>query len=244
MIMPNEGMPNEQPSTADMGPHVLVVDDDTRLRSLLRRYLTDNAFTVSAAADAAEARSALRLFSFDILVVDVMMPGENGIELVRSIRDTVPSGILLLTARGDPQDRITGLEAGADDYLAKPFEPRELLLRLTNILKRIRTAPEVNDQALLRLGEHVFDSRRRELSQNGRPVRLTSAEIALLGVLADQPGQPMSREEMMERTGIGGSLRSIDVQVTRLRRKVEPDAKAPRYLQTVRGEGYVLRPDG
>ena len=242
--MPNDGMPKDQMPTAEIGPHVLVVDDDTRLRSLLRRYLTDNAFTVSAAADAAEARAALKLFSFDILVVDVMMPGEDGIELVRSIRESVPSGILLLTARGDPHDRIVGLEAGADDYLAKPFEPRELLLRLTNILKRIRTPLETADRAQLPLGDHVFDSRRRELSQNGRPVRLTSAEIALLAILAEQPGQPMSREDMMERTGIGGSLRSIDVQVTRLRRKIEPDPKAPRYLQTIRGEGYVLRPDG
>ncbi len=242
--MPNDGMPKDQSPTAAIGPHVLVIDDDTRLRSLLRRYLTDNDFTVSTAADAIEARAALKLFNFDILVVDVMMPGEDGIDLVRSIRDSVPSGILLLTARGDPHDRIIGLEAGADDYLAKPFEPRELLLRLTNILRRIRTSVESTDRAQLPLGDHVFDSRRRELSQNGRPVRLTSAEISLLAILAEQPGQPMSREDMMEQTGIGGSLRSIDVQVTRLRRKIEPDPKAPRYLQTVRGEGYVLRPDG
>jgi two-component system phosphate regulon response regulator OmpR len=226
-------------------PRLLLVEDEHALADVLADNLREECYDPVVARAGHEALRTWREGSFDLVVLDVMLPEIDGVTLCRTRRqegDDTP--VLFLSARGRPDERVEGLAAGGDDYLAKPFEPRELLLRLTNILKRIRTAPEVNDQALLRLGEHVFDSRRRELSQNGRPVRLTSAEIALLGVLADQPGQPMSREEMMERTGIGGSLRSIDVQVTRLRRKVEPDAKAPRYLQTVRGEGYVMRPDG
>ncbi len=221
--------------------HVLVVDDDTRIRSLLQRFLTTNGYRVTTAQDAAEARSHLRNFAFDLIVLDVMMPGEDGLQLTQSLRETSDVPILLLTARGEAADRILGLEKGADDYLPKPFEPRELLLRIAAIARRTRQPqPSVRE---LRFGRCRFDPDRGELTRDGRPVRLTSAEGTLLRLLALSAGKPMTRADLAARTG-AGLERSIDVQVTRLRRKIEDDPKMPLYLQTVRSVGYVLVPDG
>ena len=224
----------------DLTPHILVVDDDTRLRELLQKYLVENGFRVTAAADAADARARLEGLSFDLIILDVMMPGEDGFGLTASLRQTSKIPILLLTARGEPEDRITGLEHGADDYLAKPFEPRELVLRISNLLRRV---PEVVTETVVQLGAHAFDIERQMLTRGDRPVRLTPAEASLLRTLALQPGVTLSRDNLIEQSRIAGNARTVDVQVTRLRRKIEPDPRAPRYLQTVRGEGYVLEPD-
>ena len=222
-------------------PHLLVVDDDARLRDLLRRYLTDQGFRVTTAGDAAEARRKLDGIAFDLLVLDVMMPGEDGFQLTASLRTSSRIPILLLTAKAETAERIDGLERGADDYLTKPFEPRELVLRIRNILQR--SAAEAERRTVLRLGEYRLDLRRGELVRGNEPVRLTGAEQALLAVLAAQPGEAVSREALAEATQLGGNVRAVDVQVTRLRRKIERDPRFPRYLQTVRGTGYVLKPD-
>ena len=223
--------------------HILVVDDDTRLRELLRRYLSESGFLVSAAKDAAEARRLLSGLDFDLLVLDVMMPGEDGLSLTESLRETNPVPILLLTARGEVDDRIAGLERGADDYLSKPFEPRELLLRISTILRRaaLPGAGPVADRIVF--GDCVFDLRHGELTRAGAPIHLTDAETALLRALAIRAGGAVSREELLQEGTIDGSERTIDVQVTRLRRKIEANPRAPRYLQTVRGAGYRLRVD-
>lgn len=231
----------------DEQPHILVVDDDTRLRELLRRYLSGNGFLVTAAKDAADARARMQGLEFDLLVLDIMMPGENGLELTESLRRTSDVPILLLTARGEADDRIAGLEAGADDYLSKPFQPRELLLRINSILRRQASARPVEPppgNAPLRLGRLVYLPERDELRAGDEVIRLTTAEASLMRVLAASPGVTFTREELAERGKEVGNARTIDVQVTRLRRKIEPDPREPRYLQTVRGEGYVLRPDG
>jgi len=224
-------------------PHVLVVDDDRRLRELLRRYLADNGFRVTTAEEAKDARAKLGSLAFDLIVLDVMMPGEDGFEFAEALRKNSAVPILFLTARGEPEDRITGLERGADDYLPKPFEPRELVLRINSILRRAR-APEPEPAPVhVRLGEFAFEMARGVLARGAEPVRLTGAETTLLAMLARNAGTAFSREEILRRSGISGTARSIDVLVTRLRRKIEPDPRIPRYLQTVRGTGYVLRPD-
>ena len=227
--------------TWDM-PHILVVDDDTRLRELLRRYLVEQGFRVTTTPDTAGARTRLRAFDFDLLVLDIMMPGETGLELTRSLRQASNVPILLLTAMGEPEDRIEGLASGADDYLPKPFEPRELVLRINAILRRAQQ-PEAALQGAIYFGGFSFDPKRDELRRGEEFVRLTSAELSLLRALALQPGVPVSREKLTAENPVGGSPRSIDVQMTRLRRKIETDPKFPRYLQTVRGTGYVLVPD-
>lgn len=228
----------------DEQPHILVVDDDTRLRELLRRYLSTNGFLVTTAKDAAEARAKLGGLAFDLIVLDIMMPGESGLELTESLRHDSDVPILLLTARGESDDRIAGLEAGADDYLAKPFQPRELVLRMTSILRRQAVRPvEPSSAPPVRLGPLMFHPDRDELRSGDEVVRLTTAEASLLRVLAASPGVTFTREELTERSKVAGNARAVDVQVTRLRRKIEPDPGEPRYLQTVRGEGYVLRPD-
>jgi two-component system, OmpR family, phosphate regulon response regulator OmpR len=224
-------------------PHILVVDDDTRLRTLLRKYLSDSGFRVSTAGDAAEARAQLASLSFDLIVLDVMMPGESGFDFVTSLRPHSKVPILLLTAMGESEHRVRGFETGADDYLHKPFEPRELVLRIQSILRRVPAETQVTKPAQIRLGPFRFDVGREQLLKGSDVVRLTSAEIGLLKVLAENAGEPLSREELGERCAIAGGLRAVDVQVTRLRRKIEPDPKLPRYLRTVRGRGYVLRPD-
>lgn len=231
-------------------PHILVVDDDARLRELLRRYLASNGFMVSTAGNAAEARARIAVIAFDLLVLDIMMPGETGLQLTESLSAAgCDAPILLLTARDDPDDRIAGLEAGADDYLAKPFQPRELVLRINSILRRRSAAPPSAAQLApppppIRLGRFIYQPDRDELRAGGdEAIRLTTAEAALMRALAAQPGVVISREELSERCRMDGAVRTVDVQVTRLRRKIEPDPKEPRYLHTVRGEGYVLRPD-
>ena len=221
-------------------PHVLVIDDDTRLLQLLGKYLRDNGYHVTTAENAEDGRGKMAAFAFDLIVLDVMMPGEDGIELATSLRHNSDIPIMMLTARGEPEDRIRGLESGADDYLAKPFEPRELLLRVGSILRR--AAPPGEPAVSIDLGDCTFDIERGVLRRGEQPVRLTSGEAALLGILARNAGTTFSRLELCRRAD-GLSERSIDVQVARLRRKVEPDPKAPRYLQTVWGAGYVLVPD-
>ena len=226
-------------------PHLLVVDDDARLRALLQRFLAEQGFRVTAAADAGAARHALAGFSFDLVVLDVMMPGESGLELVESLRregQEVP--ILMLTAAGAPDDRIAGLEAGVDDYLAKPFDPRELALRIRTVLRRAAPPPPAEPSAgPVQLGPRWFDPQRVELRGPEGVVRLTGGETALLAALAARPGEVLSREEIGAALGTPeAGERAIDVQVTRLRRKIEPDPREPRFIQTVRHRGYVLRP--
>ncbi len=226
--------------TADP-PNLLVVDDDGRLRDLLSRFLGENGFLVVTAGDAAEARARLKHFNFDAIILDLMMPGESGLDFARDLRRRSDVPILMLTAMAEADDRINGLEGGADDYVVKPFEPRELLLRIRNILKRgIRAQEAATD---LQLGDFLFRRDREELVRDGDPVRLTELEVGLLSALAARPGDVLSRDDLIARTGAAGGGRAVDVQVTRLRRKIEPNPRQPRYLLTVRGQGYVLRPD-
>ncbi len=225
--------------------HVLVVDDDARLRSLLSRYLAENGFRVSTASHADDARDKMRFLAPDALVLDVMMPGETGLALTTALRaERAHVPILLLTARGAPEDRIAGFESGADDYLGKPFEPRELVLRLRAMLRRsAAAAPAELPSGPLRLGVLSFDPARGELSGPDGPMHLTGGEGALLAALAARPNEVLTREDIaaalqMDETG----ERAIDVQVTRLRRKIEADPREPRFLHTVRGRGYILKP--
>jgi two-component system phosphate regulon response regulator OmpR len=220
---------------------LLVVDDDERLRSLLQRYLTNNGFRVTAAPNAADAHALMKSIAFDLIIVDVMMPGESGLDLTRTVRSHSQVPILILTARGEPEDRIAGLEHGADDYLPKPFEPRELLLRVGALMRRA-APPARSAHAEVCMGDAVFDPARAQLRRKGKPVHLTSSEAALLQLFAANAGRPFSRTDLCTRLGVALE-RSIDVQVTRLRRKIEEDPKLPLYLQTVRGVGYVLVPD-
>jgi len=222
-------------------PHILVVDDDDRLRDLLVKFLADHSFIVTGARDAADARAKMVGLTFDLIVLDLMMPGESGLDFAHHIRKTNVVPILMLTAMNESEDRIRGLEHGADDYLGKPFEPRELVLRINNILKRLPEA--VLSSPEIHLGEALFRPQRGELERHGRPIRLTDVETALLRALAGRPGEVLSREDLISQTGASGGGRAVDVQVTRLRRKIESDPRIPRYLQTVRGKGYVLFPD-
>lgn len=221
-------------------PHILVVDDDDRLRELLREYLLENGFRVTTAEHAKDARSRMRGLEFDLLVVDVMMPGEDGLALTGSLRQITSVPILLLTAMGEPEDRVEGLERGADDYMTKPFEPRELVLRIETILRRnASSAPE----PVISIGEFEFDTGRQELRRDDAIVRLTTIEANLLSALARNPGVIMTRDELIAQCRIDGGTRTVDVQVTRLRRKIESDPREPQILLTVRGQGYVLHPD-
>ncbi|MFV0411413.1 MAG: response regulator [Paracoccus sp. (in: a-proteobacteria)] len=228
--------------------HVLIVDDDERIRKLLRKFLINNGFMVSAAVDADHARKLLKGLEFDLIVLDVMMPGEDGISLTKALRKRIATPILLLTARGETEDRISGLEAGADDYLAKPFEPRELLLRIAAILRRVPQAQPAGPKYMT-FGSLRYDTERGQLFEGEAHIHLTGNEAALLRRLAETPGQAVSRVDLTLDLGrtpsdeTDTSDRAIDVQITRLRRKIEPDPKEPRYLQTVRGAGYMLMPD-
>ena len=226
--------------------HILIVEDDPRLRERLARYLAGEGFRVTAAGDATDARAKLRAINPDLLVLDVMMPGETGLELTESLRRDQAHDlpILLLTARGTPEDRIAGFEAGADDYLGKPFEPRELVLRIRALLRRAPPPPPPEASvAALRIGEAEFDVERGELRDAGGPIRLTGGEAALLTALARKPNEVLSREEIAEALGMDDAgERAIDVQVVRLRRKIEADPREPRFLHTVRGRGYILKP--
>ena len=224
--------------------HVLIVDDDARLRALLRRYLAEQGFRVTTADDAADARGKMRALQPDLLVLDVMMPGESGLSLTEALRaERSDLPILLLTARGAPEDRIAGFEAGADDYLGKPFEPRELVLRLRAMLRRSAPPPPAGPAGPLRLGALELDVGRAELRGPEGVVHLTGGEAALLQLLARSPAQVLSREAIAAALGMDeAGERAIDVQVTRLRRKIEADPREPRFLHTVRGRGYVLKP--
>jgi two-component system phosphate regulon response regulator OmpR len=228
-------------------PHLLIVDDDERIRNLLRKFLIRNGFLVSVARDAAHARRVLAGLDFDLIVMDVMMPGESGVDLTRALRATQDTPILLLTARGETSDRIEGLEAGADDYLPKPFEPKELLLRINAILRRLPDpGQEASEARVVQMGPVRYDVERGELSRDGVPVRLTATEVQLMRIFAENMRRPVSRARLVEDLGRDGGHaqeRAVDVQITRLRRKIEADPKQPRYLQTVRGEGYMLAPD-
>lgn len=230
--------------------HLLVVDDDERIRGLLQKFLIRSGFMVTVARDAAQARRLLAGLEFDLIVLDVMMPGEDGISLVADLRKRMDTPVLMLTARGETSDRISGLEAGADDYLAKPFEPKELLLRINAILRRVppdavaRAAPKV-----MKLGPISYDIERGEMWRGDEQVRLTATESQLMRIFAGRPGVAFSRQQLVDDLGRGGGdgggaqERAVDVQITRLRRKIETNPKQPRYLQTVRGAGYLLAPD-
>lgn len=225
----------------DRPPHLLIVDDDDRIRELLKRYLSQAGARVSAAPDAAGARKLIAAMDFDLLILDVMMPVEDGFSLAETVRKTSRVPIVLLTARGMPEDRIRGLSIGADDYVPKPFEPAELALRINAILRRT-VANRGEAPELVKFGPFTFNSARGELARESTPVRLTEAEVALMRILSARPGEVISREDLAKRTG-AGLERSVDVQVTRLRRKIEADPRAPVYLQTVRGIGYRLAAD-
>jgi two-component system phosphate regulon response regulator OmpR len=225
----------------DDAPHLLVVDDDMRIRTLLTRFLGSNGFRVSAAASAEEARRQLSLIAFDLLVVDVMMPGENGLEFTESLRQISSVPILMLTARSEVPHRIRGLEIGADDYLAKPFEPRELLLRITNILKR-GASPQTPPIEVVRFGPFTFHVERGELKKDAEVVRITDRERDILRIFAVRPGDTIRRHEFLKFSN-GGGERAVDVQINRLRRKIEADPSNPVYLQTTRGIGYRLLVD-
>lgn len=231
----------------EMDAHLLIVDDDERIRTLLQKFLMRNGFLVTAARDAAHARRILAGLDFDMIVLDVMMPGEDGLALTKSLRETLETPILLLTAKGETGNRIEGLEAGADDYLAKPFEPKELLLRINAILRRMPdTSAEDAAPKVLSLGPIRYDLERGEMWQGDDLVRLTATEIQLMKIFSAQPGAPLSRAKLVEELGRDrgqAQERAVDVQITRLRRKIEDNPKQPRYLQTVRGAGYMLAPD-
>ena len=227
--------------------HLLIVDDDERIRTLLQKFLIRNGFLVSAARDAAHADRILSGLDFDLVILDVMMPGEDGVAFCRRLRETRELPILLLTAKGETSDRIEGLEAGADDYLAKPFEPKELLLRINSILRRVPpTEPAELAPKVLHLGALRYDIEKGSLWNGDQPVRLTSTESQLMRIFSGCPGEAVSRAKLVEDLGRDGGQaqeRAVDVQITRLRRKLEADPKQPRYLQTVRGAGYMLAPD-
>lgn len=218
--------------------HVLVVDDDRRLRSLLKDYLSENGFLVSTSKSARDAREKMEYFGFDILVVDVMMEGETGIEFMKSLRSGDDIPILLLTAMGESEDRIHGLASGADDYLAKPFEPQELVLRLQAILRRSSSAIRSFSEKII-FGDFVFNDKQGELRKRDEPISLTSGELSLLRVFTKNVGVVVSREILASRAQI--ESRTVDVQIARLRRKIERNPRLPQFLITVRGEGYVLR---
>ncbi|MDO9393770.1 MAG: two-component system response regulator OmpR [Methylotenera sp.] len=235
----------------DQNKKILVVDDDIRLRELLQRYLTEQGFTVKVASDAKEMDAMLVNEPIDLLVLDLMLPGEDGLSICRRIRGTgTMLPIVMLTARGDEVDRIIGLEMGADDYLPKPFNPRELLARINAVMRRHErlqpSAPSINTDNVT-IGDFVFNASTRSLSRDGTSVTITSGEFALLKVFVDHPRQPLSRDRLMQ-LARGRELdvfdRSIDVQVSRLRKLIEPDPAHPRYLQTMWGFGYVFIPDG
>lgn len=225
----------------DEAPHILVVDDDRRIRQLLQSYLLENGFRVTVAANAAEARDKMRGLLYDLVVLDIMMPGENGLQLTEALRSTGnPVPVLMLSALTEPSDRINGLETGSDDYLAKPFEPRELLLRIRSLLRR--QVPAVQARAEVAFGDFTFHLQRGDLKRSGETIHLTSREKDFLRVLAARAGLPVPRNELAP-AGSEEGARSVDVQINRLRQKIESDPSNPVHLQTVRGAGYVLHTD-
>ena len=222
----------------DDAPHLLVVDDDTRIRSLLKRYLSENGFRITIAGNAEEARARLRGLEFDLVVLDVMMPGETGVELTQSLREERNVPILMLTALTETDNRIEGLEAGADDYLPKPFDPRELILRINNILRRGGPQQQPKLEQVV-FGPYSFQIARRELKKGGESLKLTDREQEILCIFAQRVGETIPRHELVGEDANVGE-RTIDVQINRLRRKIEKDPANPTWLQTVRGIGYRL----
>jgi two-component system phosphate regulon response regulator OmpR len=225
----------------DDAPHVLVVDDDQKIRDLLARYLFENGFRVSTASDAPTARAAMRGLAFDLILLDVMMPGESGLSLAQDLKSTTRVPVCLLTARAETENRIEGLEIGVDDYVTKPFEPRELLLRLRNILRRGQPGQQAAADEV-RMGPYTFIISRGELKRDDETIKLTERERDLLRQFAQRRGTPIPRHELSNDDSTG-SERAIDVQINRLRRKIEGDPSNPIYLQTVRGKGYILYTD-
>lgn len=230
------------PVPSDEAPHLLVVDDDNRIRTLISRFLAENGFRVTIAASAAEARKKLAIIDFDLLVLDVMMPGESGMDFAADLRRTSAVPILMLTARSETESRIRGLEIGADDYLSKPFDPRELLLRIANILKRGGPAQPKAKTAEIRFGPYVWNVDRDELRRDDEVVRLTDSELRLMRMFAERPGETIPRHEIVQGESALGD-RTADVQINRLRRKIETDPANPLHLVTVRGQGYRLKTD-
>ena len=231
-----ETMPLE---ISDDAAHILVIDDDSRIRDLVSRYLADQGFRVSVAADASEARRKLDGLTFDLLIVDVMMPGENGTDFTSSLRHESEVPVIMLTALGETEARIKGLESGADDYLAKPFEPRELVLRINSILKRV-TVEEQPVQEQVLFGPYTFAIATRELKRDGEVVKLTDREREIMVLFAANPGETVHRLDLVGHD-TGANERTVDVQINRLRRKIENDPASPSWLQTVRGIGYRLQ---
>jgi len=218
--------------------NLLVVDDDERIRNLLSQYLVKESFIVSTASGAEQARKKIQLIQFDLIILDIMMPGDDGLTLTKEIRDNSDIPIILLTAKSGTDSKIEGLEIGADDYLTKPFNPKELLLRVLSILKRSKSEENIDNEIFF--GDYTLNIEKRELTKAKDRVYLTDREMNLLIALAKSPGQPLNREKL---AGIDEPGRSVDVGINRLRRKIEKDPRMPLWLQTVRGEGYILRPD-
>ena len=217
--------------------HILIVDDDDKIRDLLKQYLKNNNFFVSTAINAADAEEKLKIVKFDLAIIDIMMPGKDGLQLTKEIRETIDLPIILLTAKGEAEDRIKGLEIGAEDYLPKPFEPKELLLRIKNIIKRIKKNTRII--APIKIGKANVNLKRMEIQKDKKIIKINASEKILLENMISSAGKIFSREEISKITNLTQE-RSIDVLVTRLRQKIEPDPKNPKYLQTVRGTGYVL----
>ena len=233
---------NRRDPLPDNAPHILVVDDDQRIRDLLARFLFQSGFRVTVAEDAKSARAAMRGLTFDLVILDVMMPGgESGLELARDLKRMAPIPICMLTALADAEQRIAGLETGVDDYIVKPFEPRELVLRLQNILRRGRGGAGGSKDEI-RMGENAFHISRGELKRGEETIKLTERERDLMRLFASRPGMPIQRHELASDEATGNE-RAIDVQINRLRRKIETDPANPVYLQTVRGKGYILYTD-
>ena len=218
--------------------NLLVVDDDERISNLLSQYLINKGFIVSIANSADQARSKIHLIKYDLIILDIMMPGDNGLTLTKEIRESSDIPIILLTAKSGMESKIEGFEIGADDYLTKPFNPKELLLRVLSILKRAKNEDNIENEIFF--GDYALNIEKRELTKSGDRVYLTDREMNLLVALAKSPGEPMNREKL---AGIDEPGRSVDVGINRLRRKIEKDPRMPLWLQTVRGEGYILRPD-
>ena len=217
--------------------HILIIDDDKKIRDLLKQYLKNNNFFVSTAINASDAEEKLKIIKFDLAIIDIMMPGKDGLQLTKEIREKIDLPIILLTAKGEPEDRVRGLELGAEDYLPKPFEPKELLLRIKNVIKRIKKNKHVITS--IKIGKAHVNIKKMEIQKEKKIIKINASEKILLENMISSAGKIFSREEISKITNLTQE-RSIDVLVTRLRQKIEPDPKNPKYLQTVRGTGYVL----
>ena len=217
--------------------HILIVDDDDKIRDLLKKYLKNNNFFVSTAINASDAEEKLKIVKFDLAIIDIMMPGKDGLQLTKEIRENIDLPIILLTAKGEAEDRVRGLELGAEDYLPKPFEPKELLLRIKNVIKRIKKDNHIIN--VIKIGKANINIKKMEIQKDRKIIKINASEKILLENMISSAGKIFSREEISKITNLTQE-RSIDVLVTRLRQKIEPDPKNPKYLQTVRGTGYVL----